>query len=666
MTISDDQSLRQPLVSGTPEAEAGAIAREGAINRAPTLSEDEQGQAACLLDWSNASETADCAGLPEDEATWVLPVIKQPPQKTLSGADEACIPLVRSLISRSGTYALAAIVVPLISLIMQPLLTRWFSPGDYGVLAVLNTLIALLAGITQLGLGTAFLRAYHSDYTGEEDRRGVLATVTTLLLLSSFPLALGIALLAPWLTRWLSGGAATVEALALVGLVVLLQNMTVPGYAWLRAEGHAGAYVLLAIVGALITLGLTLLLIPVLHLGLAGSLLATAGGYGCIVLCFAPRLLRTGLALRRDIVRNVLTFGLPLMLSFVSYWVLQLSDRFLLGLFSSFEQTAKYAIAYNLGSLLSTVLIGPFNLAWPSVMFTLAKRDDAVPVFRALFWVFSLLLLFAAFGLSLAGVLLLQVFFPPAYTGEALIIPLVAGSLVFYGIYFIFMLGANIRRKTWQAAAFTGVAALLNLALNLALIPRYGAPGAALATLLAYIALALLAYIANQRLYPIPFSSGVFALAFGLGVLLYTMGVLLTRDQALLPAWGIRIALLSLYGLCLLFLGRGALSPTETLFETRQRPFSRCGWQACRPVSSGKALTGRQACHPQDSNVTHTDSNTVSVGEGGDLAGYAVSRQGTATGQSRAFERRLRVPLWHGWRLVFGARRDSRRGGGRD
>lgn len=63
---------------------------------------------------------------------------------------------IRQLVKSSGIYALSSLAAPLVSLVLAPFLTRHLSHADYGALAVLNTAIALVAGITQLGLNSAF------------------------------------------------------------------------------------------------------------------------------------------------------------------------------------------------------------------------------------------------------------------------------------------------------------------------------------------------------------------------------------------------------------------------------------------------------------------------------------------------------------------------------
>jgi len=268
----------------------------------------------------------------------------------------------------------------------------------------------------------------------------------------------------------------------------------VPGFAWLRAENRAGFFSMLSIANLLVTLSATIVLVGKMQMGIAGALLATGIGSAVVVICTLPLiLLRAGVHLRIDIAWGLLAFGVPNVANFVSVWILQLSDRYLLSHLASLDQTASYAVAYSLGGALSVVVIAPFSLAWPTALYAIAKRDDAAHVFRLVFRWYSIALLFAAFALSLVATFMLDLLFPPAYHSAAPIISIIAVSIMFYGIFNIFLVGVSLRRKTWLAVIFTTFAALVNIGCNLILIPRYGSMGAAVSTLIAYALLALVA-----------------------------------------------------------------------------------------------------------------------------------------------------------------------------
>jgi O-antigen/teichoic acid export membrane protein len=478
-------------------------------------------------------------------------------KEAATGGVQGYLSAIRDLAKSSAIYALGSIGGPLVSLVLAPFITHHLSSEDYGVLAVLVTFIGLGAGVTQLGLSAAFFRTYNFDFTSKDDRRGVVATVCILLSCIAIPLIIVTLFIPSVLSLLLLGRTSFGRLIILAAVSIFCQNLTMPVLAWLRAENRALLFTIVSISNLLINAIVTLVCIGVFHLGIAGALIGMGSGYACIVICTAPIIIRySGLKLRLDIARNLLTFGLPLVASFLATWVLQLSDRLLLSRLGTYTETASYAVAYNLGSVISTLIIGPFTLAWPIAMFTIAKDHNAAQTFKMIFRWFSFLLLFSAFVLSLAGTLVLDWLFPLSYHAAAPIIPIVAASIALNGIYYIFMIGANIKRKIWLTAIFTSVAALTNFVLNLILIPAYGAMGAAISTLIAYAILTLLAYIINQRIYPIPFEIGRFIVALLIGCFIYSGCYIIT--SALKSVWTGPIWLIGslVYVVLLILLGR--------------------------------------------------------------------------------------------------------------
>ena len=541
--LEDIPTLKQPAIDIPPSA----ADRNPAVNYGLSL--------------SNHYDYALMGGLPiEEQATWIIPVIQVAPKTAKLTAhgikSESYTSLMRDLAKSSGLYALASLVSPLISLILAPFLTRNLPHTAYGALAVLNTAIALLTGVTQLGLNSAFFRSYNYDYESQKDRLDVLSTVVVLLSLTSFCMSVSMILNASWFSTLLFNNASFSDAVKVAALVVLLQNLAVPGFSWMRAENRALYFSLLSIANLLISLGANIVLVGMLHMGIVGSLMATGVGYALVIICTLPVILvRAGLSLRFDIARGLLSFGVPNIFAIVSVWVLQLSDRFLLGRIGSLAQTASYSVAYTLGSVVSVVVLSPFTLAWPSTLFNIAKKDNAQHIFKLVFRWYSIVLFFAAFALTLVGTISLYLFFPPVYREAVSVIPIIVVSTVFFSVYTFFTTGQSIKRKTWFNSIFTTLAALANLGFNLVLIPLYGAMGSALSTLLAYILLALITYLVNQRLYPIPYEVGIFTVELLVGIAFYVGSSMLASGQGTYGAWSISLGALVVYGGFLLLLG---------------------------------------------------------------------------------------------------------------
>jgi len=464
--------------------------------------------------------------------------------------------LFRNFVKSSGSYAVSSLASPLVSLLLLPFITRILSHTDYGALAILYALVSLLSSITSLGLDAVFARTYSFECKTRREQLDAISTLSLLLFLIMLPVLVVGMLIAPWLSTLLLNNDSYKAAIYLSILLVVAQNLTIPGLMWMRVENRPLLYSITSIANCLFVAGATIVLVGILHMGVVGALMATGLGNVIVATCTLPLILfRAGFCLRFTIVISMLTLGVPYAVNYITMWVLQLSDRYLLGHFASLSATASYTVAYSLGGSVALVITKPFSMAWWVFIYPIARREDAPQVFKLIFRWYSFLLLFATLGLSLVGVSILDFLFPVSYHGQSLIISVVALSIVFNSIFTVFNLGMTLRRKTWLASVALLFAALLNVGANIVLIPLYGAMGAAIATLIAYIALALVSYLFNQRIYPVPFEVGLFLLALVIGIVLYFADYRLVQEKSNIIVWSIHISLLLLYGGTLAILG---------------------------------------------------------------------------------------------------------------
>jgi O-antigen/teichoic acid export membrane protein len=82
------------------------------------------------------------------------------------------------------------------------------------------------------------------------------------------------------------------------------------------------------------------------------------------------------------------------------------------------------------------------------------------------------------------------------------VVPVVAGGYYFFALYMVVSTPIFHRKKTFWAPVISGSAALINVGVNLVLIPRFGMFGAAWATLIAYAFMFLIARVLSERLSP--------------------------------------------------------------------------------------------------------------------------------------------------------------------
>jgi O-antigen/teichoic acid export membrane protein len=95
-------------------------------------------------------------------------------------------------------------------------------------------------------------------------------------------------------------------------------------------------------------------------------------------------------------------------------------------------------------------------------------------------------------------------FTPEAYWPASRIFSIVVCGLAIYGTTSVTALGVSITKRTIYISHAAWIAGLVNVCVNLLLIPSLGAVGAAIATLIAYIALATAMFYWCQKFHPLP------------------------------------------------------------------------------------------------------------------------------------------------------------------
>jgi O-antigen/teichoic acid export membrane protein len=138
----------------------------------------------------------------------------------------------------------------------------------------------------------------------------------------------------------------------------------------------------------------------------------------------------------------------------------------------------------------------------------------------------------------------------PFYPAANVVAPLAFGVAAFAG-YVVVQIGTGRARRTSANWVVTGIAAALNIVLNIALIPPYGRMGAAIATLISYALLFILMAWRAHAVFPVPYQwrrvATVAVAAVALTVLGKVVDAPLGVALALTAAYPLLLALLGFY-----------------------------------------------------------------------------------------------------------------------
>ncbi len=428
-----------------------------------------------------------------------------PPSSSADGA--RAIGHLKSTAQHGLVYAIGIILSRIVAFLMIPIYTRVLSPADYGILEILSLTTEVVAMLAGVGIGLAVIRSHHQVETVEE--QSTIASTAALLLLTIFGIAaaIGIAAAGP-LAELLLGDAAGDAGPLYVRLAVFGMFcgglLEVP-MALLRARQRSSAVVTVSLVRLALSLSLNIVLVVWLRVGVVGVLWSTAITTALISGWLFVQLLREhGVRPTRAVAKQLAAFGAPLVIWNLASFVLHYSDRYFLRVYTSMDTVGLYSLSYKLAMLLSMFVIGPFSDAWIPKSLEIEKREGegAVPTLRLITGYYNLLLVSIGLALALFAGDIITIATGARFHGAADTVPILVVAMVFFGYRAVGQLGALIRGRSDLIAIGATVAAVVVTILNVALIPRFGVTGAALATLLAFLTEFLVMRALSSRVFP--------------------------------------------------------------------------------------------------------------------------------------------------------------------
>ncbi len=447
--------------------------------------------------------------------------------------------------SESAVYGLGGVANQAIGIILVPIYVRSLG-ANYGTVAILSTTLSLATLFVTLALPQAFFRSYLKEAHDDHERAAVLRAAFGLRLAVSVVALLIMSALAVPASMLILGTDHDWPLIALIGPIVFLDSLNLIPLSFLRGERRPVPYAVLSFTRAALGSVLIVLLVVVFPLGVAGVLLGSLGSSLITTLAGLLYLARNGrlsISFDRRLARHMLAFSLPLVPASVAGWTLNLSDRYIVNAVQGREAVAVYSAGYTLGLAMNALAVAPFTLAWGAAFWEIAKRAEAPRAISRVALGFTALASFIALGLSALSTDAIRILLTPQFEASRFVTPFSAFAYVAYGMYAIAATGLNLEGKTRWLPLVVGAGAVLNVVLNLLLVPRLGYVGAAVSTLVSYAVLPIGSGIVSQRYYPVPWPLGRIGITLALALAL-SAAALLGPDH---PLW--RIACVAVFPL---------------------------------------------------------------------------------------------------------------------
>jgi O-antigen/teichoic acid export membrane protein len=416
--------------------------------------------------------------------------------------------LVKNLIKSSSVYAGGNLIARAIPFMLLPILTRFLSSEDYGVLAIFMAIFGVMEIFISMGTTDAIVRAYFDIADKKKDFpeyvfNGLLINVAVFVavflawhsgkpyLAKAIPIPFGYQLLIP-----------------LLGLCVAIYSM--PCKLWVFRKQPL-PFIIFNFSNTFLEVATAIFLIVFMRFNWQGRVLGIAVSkltFLFIGIYFLQKYKFFKPSLNIARVKEILGYGFPVVLHSSGFVIVAVIDKIFLNKFVGLSTTGVYSVSYSVCSIIA-FLIGAFNLAWVPILYeklgnlSIASKGKLVR------------LTYIYFALILAGTLLFIIISPSivnivvgkSFLEAKMFIPWLALGFSFHGMYVMVVNYVFYAKETKILSKIAILTVILSFLSNYILIKINGAIGVAQATCLVFLSRFLLVWFFSNKVYPLPWFS---------------------------------------------------------------------------------------------------------------------------------------------------------------
>ncbi|HUX53711.1 MAG TPA: oligosaccharide flippase family protein [Williamwhitmania sp.] len=454
--------------------------------------------------------------------------------------------LFRTLFGHAAIYGISSVGGRFINYLLVPYHTRIFGPATYGIITDFYALTAVLQILLTLGLETGFFRFASKDRSHAE-----VFSNSFLILFSNGLLFLLFSSIFLHPIAGFLGYSSNPEYVFLFVLILFFDTIVAIPFSKLRLDGKALEFVLVKSGNILINVALNFVFLSNTYFITQLHKIPAFENSGLVVLVFIANLiaslatlayfyrefLRIKINFNYKLIKEIITYSLPLMIGGLAGIVNDMADRFFIKYMIPPEQHPMYQLGIYGGilkiSILLNLFIQVYRFAAEPLFFTTSESKGSRKFYadsaKYFFFVSLLIFLFISFYISYFEKIL-----GGNYRSGIGIVPILLLSYVFFGFYFNLSVWFKLTDRTRFAVIFTVFGLFVNILINYFTVPIYGFYGSAWARLVSYFVMVVLSYIVGQRIFPVPYDLKRIFEYFALSIALFFLSRLMPETTNIL------------------------------------------------------------------------------------------------------------------------------------
>lgn len=363
--------------------------------------------------------------------------------------------------------------------LLVPLYTSTLSTEEYGIADLMTVTIHLLFPLLTVGITEATLR-FLLDKDSKKDKILTISTavivISTLLVSISLPIIIKIK---PDLSNY---GLFFLVMYFTSALNTCFSNYT-------RGIDRTKVFAIKGILYTALMLAFNILFLVVFKIGLEGYLLSIiiSDVLTVIYMIIAAKEYKYfKLGFDISLTKEMLKYSLPMIPTILAWWVMQVSDKYIVIAFSGIAVSGIYAVSYKIPSILSLITT-IFNQAWQISAVKSYEDDDYKDFFKRVYKLFFVGSIALSSVLILSSQLLGKILFANDYYVAWHYVPFLVIAYLFSGLSGVMASAFTTIKKTSVLLYSTLAGAAFNIVFNFVFIPKYGAMAAATTTMLGFL-----------------------------------------------------------------------------------------------------------------------------------------------------------------------------------
>lgn len=403
-----------------------------------------------------------------------------------------------NLIKKFLSFSVGGYINLFIGLITVPVITRLFSPEQFGIYSLVFTIINLLTIFCCLGFEQGFVRFF---YEVDGNNRGKLLYDSLVWpFFMSVLIILSLTIFKKEISIFIVGKYEKFLILSIV-LCVIFSSLRKFSLLIIRMNQRGILYSILNVLIKIFEFIPILLLYKIY--GDTYKILIISMLTSLILISILSMLKEKEIwkfkgetVIRRN---DLLKYSSPLALTMGLNWMFSSCDKVVIKFFSPAVELGLYSGAFKLISIIS-VIQGGFTTFWTPVSYEHYLKSPKDTLFFKK-TVDYLSLIFFLLGI---GMLIFRRFFililGKSYYMAIYILPMLIFIPVMYLISETTMIGIDFKKKTKYHLYISILISILNLILNILFVPKFGGKGAAISTGVSYILFFILRTFFSQKL----------------------------------------------------------------------------------------------------------------------------------------------------------------------